>query len=443
MAGSGYVWADPPALPAYENVWSGADQPPSYEEALMWPETPHFQAPVLSGPMFPSLPDYQAPGAQMSTLTRSQAPGAQMSTLTRSQAPGAQMSSLTRSQGPGAQMSTLTRSQAPGAQMSSLTRSQGPGAQMSSLTRSQGPGAQMNSLTRSHEPGAPGTLTRSQSRDSDGVQRVMSNEELMTWWRTVKPWEKMSHFPDTEPRVLAKKVHRVQRALTLYGLLMRTHGEDLQSHIAELQRTSDNIGKAYNTLKAARVTSGVTSGASGAVGGAAAVTGIVLAPFTMGVSLVITALGVGVVAAGGIKKASVKNKMGINQDRKALESILQDYRKKLEDIEACLQFIYTGMDHIGRNNLSILKGADMDAGRVARMLEMSGEVAQGLGATSRSSDLLREFAGGIGTFYSQKDYRLLKRGKEKKFAHTLSKAASRLQSTQDDLTRVAALLGRF
>ena len=70
-------------------------------------------------------------------------------------------------------MSTLTRSQAPGAQMSTLTRSQAPGAQMSSLTRSQGPGAQMNSLTRSHEPGAPGTLTRSQSRDSDGVQRVM------------------------------------------------------------------------------------------------------------------------------------------------------------------------------------------------------------------------------------------------------------------------------
>lgn len=239
--------------------------------------------------------------------------------------------------------------------------------------------------------------------------------------------------------MLARKVHRVQRAIQLYRLLMNTHGQVLQMHINEMQRASDTITKAYNALK----TAGVTRGTTGAVGGAAAVTGIILAPFTMGASLAITAVGIGVAAAGGITKASVQKKVIVKQNRAALEANLQDYRNKLEDIENCLQFIYTGMEHVGRNNLSILKGADMDARQVGRMLQLAGEVAQGLGAASRSSDLLRGFAGGIGTFYSKKDPTQLKKGKDNKFGKTLHKVAGRLQNTQDELTRVANSLGRF
>lgn len=240
-------------------------------------------------------------------------------------------------------------------------------------------------------------------------------------------------------RMLAKKVLRVQRAILLYRLLMNTHGQVLQLHINEMQSASDTINKAYNALKAA----GVARGTTGAVGGAAAVTGIVLAPFTMGASLAITAVGIGVAAAGGLTKASVKNKVSVNHDRRAVEANVQDYRNKLEDIENCLQFIYTGMEHVGRNNLSILKGADMDAGQVGRKLELAGVVAQGLGAASRSSDLLQGFARGIGTFYSKKDPTRLKKGKENKFGKTLHKVADRLQKTQDELTLVSDSLGRF
>lgn len=247
------------------------------------------------------------------------------------------------------------------------------------------------------------------------------------------------HLLGTCLRSLARKVHRVQKAIQLYGLLMSTHGQVLQMHINEMQRASESITKAYNALKAA----GVTRGTTGAVGGAAAVTGIVLAPFTMGASLAITAVGIGVAAAGGLSKASVKNKVCVSQDRRALEANVQDYRNKLEDIENCLQFIYTGMEHVGRNNLSILKGADMDAAQVGRMLELAGVVAQGLGAASRSSDLLRGFAGGVGTWYSKKNPAQLKKGKEHKFGKTLHKVAGRLQNTQDELTRVADTLGRF
>ncbi|XP_041959059.1 apolipoprotein L3-like isoform X2 [Alosa sapidissima] len=396
MAGRG--WAAPPPPPSYQNVWSGGDlQPPSYEEALLDTETHPLQAaapPVTASsgfsPFYPPVPGYQPPGPYPPV-------------------PGYQ---------PPGPYPPVSGYQAPG-----------PYPPV--------PG---------YQPSGSSSLPRPQRRNSLEAQRVMvqfimsqSNEELMAWWRTVKPWEKMSQSPDTEPRMLAKKVHRVQRAVQLYRLLMSTHGVTLQNHIGEINRTADHISKAYSKLKAA----GATGGATRAVGSAAAVTGIVLAPFTMGASLAITAVGVGVVAAGGLTKASIKNKVAIDHDKRALEALVQDYRKKLEDIESCLQFIYTGMEHIGRNHLSILKGVDMDTSRVASMLGLSGEVALGLGAAGKSSDLLRGFAGGIGTFYSKKDNQHLKKGKENKFAKTLRKVAARLQNTQDELTRVSDSLGRF
>ncbi|KAL2087250.1 hypothetical protein ACEWY4_018309 [Coilia grayii] len=283
------------------------------------------------------------------------------------------------------------------------------------------------------------SLAWSQSTVAQAAPRVMSNDELMAWWRTVEPWEHMLHSPDIEPRELARDVQRVQNALQLYGFLVRTHSETLQKHIAEMHRTSNDISKASDVRKVA----GVTGGTTRAVGGAVAVTGIVLAPFTMGASLAITALGVGVATAGGITKASLKNKVAVHQNRRALESIVRDYRNKLEDIEACLRFIYTGMKHIRQNKLSISTDANMGTGRVSGMLELSGVVAQGMVAAGRSLDLLRGFAGGIGTFYSKKDSQMLKKGKEGKFGKTLRKVAQRLQNTLVDLRGIADSLSRF
>ncbi|XP_048105336.1 uncharacterized protein LOC125298593 isoform X5 [Alosa alosa] len=391
MAGRG--WAAPPPLPSYQNVWSGGDlQPPSYEEALLDTETHPLQAaapPVTASsgfnPFYPPVPGYQPPGPYPPV-------------------PGYQ---------PPGPYPPVSGYQAPG-----------PYPPV--------PG---------YQPSGSSSLPRPQRRNSLEAQRVMSqsNEELMAWWRTVKPWDKMSQSPDTELRMLAKKVHRVQRAVQLDRLLMSTHGVTLQNHIGEMNTTSDHISEAYSMLKAA----GAIGGTRRAVGSTVAMTGILLAPFTMGASLAITVVGVGVVAAGGLTKASIKNKVAIDHDKRALEALVQDYRKKLEDIESCLQFIYTGMEHIGRNHISILKGVDMDTSRVASMLGLSGEVALGLRVAGKSSDLLRGFAGGIGTFYNKKDNQCLKEGKENKFAKRLRKVAARLQNTQDELTHVSDSLGRF
>lgn len=63
---------------------------------------------------------------------------------------------------------------------------------------------------------------------------------------------------------------------------------------------------------------GITGGTTTAVGGVTAIAGLALAPFTLGASLLVTAVGVGVAAAGGITSASAAISDNVNnmQDRK-------------------------------------------------------------------------------------------------------------------------------
>ncbi|XP_063052170.1 uncharacterized protein LOC134446805 [Engraulis encrasicolus] len=251
----------------------------------------------------------------------------------------------------------------------------------------------------------------------------------------------MSHSSDKDPRELAGQVQRVQTALQVYGVLMRTHGEVLQKHVGELLRASNDVSKSCEVRRAA----GVTGGSTKAVGSAAAVAGIVLAPVTMGLSLAITAVGVGVLAAGGIAKSKIKGQAVLSHDRRALETNVQDCRKKMADIEACLRFIHTGMDHImqQRNLSKVLKGADIDPARVSKMLDLSGAVARGAAAAGGSSDLLRGFAGGLGKYYSKKNSQVLRKSKVDKFGKSLYKVSQRLQSTLNDLRKTADSLSRF
>ena len=77
---------------------------------------------------------------------------------------------------------------------------------------------------------------------------------------------------------------------------------------------ADDISNFHRKAKIGNITGGTTA----AVGGVAAIAGIALAPLTFGVSLIVTAVGVGVAAAGGITTATATISDNVNnrQDRK-------------------------------------------------------------------------------------------------------------------------------
>lgn len=237
-------------------------------------------------------------------------------------------------------------------------------------------------------------------------------------------------------RVFGEKARRVRKAFLFYKYLLSAHGSALQDLIRELLQISDNLNKVFKGAKIA----GITGGAAGAAGVAAAVGGVLLAPLTMGASLAVAAVGVGVAAAGGVTGASaaIANKVNNTMDRKKVEEILHDYETHMEDIEQCVEFINVGVEELKRYDLSELYLVDREAVKVARVAKMAWGTVGATSAISKSSGLIQGFSVGMDMYFTKKDKEKLKKGSEAKFAKQIRQVAEAMQASLDELMMVMA-----
>lgn len=76
-------------------------------------------------------------------------------------------------------------------------------------------------------------------------------------------------------------------------------------------------------------------------GSIATITGLILAPFTMGASIIVTAVGIAVATAGSITSATanITDTVHSNMDRKNLEKMIQGYQEEIKDIRECMEFV--------------------------------------------------------------------------------------------------------
>ncbi|KAL1005639.1 hypothetical protein UPYG_G00061690 [Umbra pygmaea] len=226
---------------------------------------------------------------------------------------------------------------------------------------------------------------------------------LMEWWEEAKnkSWKDLSNkLKEGEAKQFTVKAERVLNAVQLYNLLLNTHGETMKNHITELNDIADNLDKVSKGTKIA----GITGGATGAVGGVAAVAGVVLAPLTFGASLALTAVGVGVAAAGGVTGASaaIANKVSNVYDRNKIEQILQDFQDVMDEIEDCLLFISMGMEHLRKHDRSTLQGVNTKTLRVFKLAEVTGMgSSSAINAVIKASGNLQGFAVGLDLYYSK------------------------------------------
>ncbi|XP_031594533.1 uncharacterized protein si:cabz01007807.1 isoform X2 [Oreochromis aureus] len=184
-------------------------------------------------------------------------------------------------------------------------------------------------------------LAENETEDDDG-----DTDSLMEWWNTVEQWDEVAS--DDEEivmkddsksfTILADKVHR---GLRVFNKVFTERAEVLWQDIIKLHAIADDINEFHQKAKIAGITGGTTT----AVGGVTAIAGLALAPFTFGASLVITAVGVGVAAAGGITSASAAISDNVNnmQDQKKVEIVLQEYETHLLDINKILHFVNEGL----------------------------------------------------------------------------------------------------
>ncbi|XP_036409114.1 uncharacterized protein LOC118794929 isoform X2 [Megalops cyprinoides] len=275
-----------------------------------------------------------------------------------------------------------------------------------------------------------------------GDQSTGDNDPLMQWWSTVVEWEKMplgyGLSEEEKTRVFTLTAYRVKMGLRVFDYLMSSRGETLKNYLIELSAIADHLDKIRSKSKIAAITGGTT----GAIGGVAVVAGIALAPVTMCASLVVAAVGAGVVAAGGVTGASaaITDKVNNSLDRKKVEKILQDYDSEILDIERCLAFVAEGMERLRRRDVTSLQNVDQEAVKVAKLAEVAHTDTSPEKNTWQSSGILNGFASGMDFYFIEGDTKKLKKGTETKFVSKIRKLTEQLQEGLNNMIKIQQTL---
>ncbi len=107
---------------------------------------------------------------------------------------------------------------------------------------------------------------------------------------------------------LKRSLIRSTAVSRVYLKLFMERAELLYQHVLILYGIADDLSNFHHRAKIANITGGTTT----AVGGAAVITGLALIPVTFGVSIIISAIGLGIATAGGITAASASISDTIN-----------------------------------------------------------------------------------------------------------------------------------
>ncbi|RXN08653.1 apolipo L6-like protein [Labeo rohita] len=194
---------------------------------------------------------------------------------------------------------------------------------------------------------SPSTGEAAKSKDTENKQNK-SNEPLIV--SAAAPADEKTqdhggmrdHLKSTAQRcafvrAIEAAANRVFMAAKLFVHLLTQREASLQQRIRELLALAD----AADSFHKKTVTASVGGGVASVAGSITTITGLVLAPFTFGTSLIVTAVGIGVATAGGVTSASanITDTVHSNTDRKKVEKMIQDYQHEMKDIKECLDFL--------------------------------------------------------------------------------------------------------
>lgn len=222
-----------------------------------------------------------------------------------------------------------------------------------------------------------------------------------------------------------------EKALKCYVSQLPFCASSLQRQICELDAVAAALDKTKKGTRIARITGGTT----GAVGGAAVVAGVLLAPMTMGASLAVAALGVGVAAAGGVTGASaaITKKVKTKQVRKKVESILKEYQSEMRDIEVYLRDINREVENLKKYDLLTLKRVNVKSAKIVVLVEIASKSSATLSVMNKSSGVIQGFALGMNIFFSEKDSQKLKKESRTKFSQQICEVAGQINAGLKEL----------
>ncbi|XP_036934128.1 calcium/calmodulin-dependent protein kinase type 1D-like [Acanthopagrus latus] len=150
---------------------------------------------------------------------------------------------------------------------------------------------------------------------------------------------------DPDSRPTASEILRHPIILRCLYKKSKTTVEHLQTQLGKLTSVADSLERVHQGATIGSLTGGVI----GAMGGITSIVGLVLAPFTLGASLVVTGVGVGVGVAGGLTAgaSNITNMVNQSSDRKTVGSIIKEFDAKISAVALWLQEISISLQTIG------------------------------------------------------------------------------------------------
>uniref|UniRef100_A0A8C6WJL8 Apolipoprotein L, 1 n=1 Tax=Neogobius melanostomus TaxID=47308 RepID=A0A8C6WJL8_9GOBI len=291
-------------------------------------------------------------------------------------------------------------------------------------------------------------------------------DNLMDWWSTVDNWEDTPQFDDMTPKEEAKAfavtAEKIQKGIRVFNKLFSERAESLWQHVIDLNGIADGLDKFTKKTKIAQITGGSTS----ATGGVLTITGLALAPVTMGTSLIVTLVGLGIATAGGLTSAGagISNQVNNSLDRKKVEKIVEDYQEKMVDLNKALSFIKQGIENLRQFDLMKIKKAAynnefpaltrrfyedgamagkailINANEIMRVVQ----IANVAGSTAARAVQIASMATGVLTglfvamdiYFVTKDSKELKKGAKSEFAAKIREVAKQLHDGLVELNTI-------
>ncbi|KAF6714823.1 Serine/threonine-protein kinase Nek4 [Oryzias melastigma] len=132
----------------------------------------------------------------------------------------------------------------------------------------------------------------------------------------------------------------------------KTTVEELQTILNTLRALADGLENVHTRTCIGSLTGGVI----GLLGGITTIVGVILSPFTLGASIIVTGVGAGVGAVGGITASASNITKTVKQtsQREAVDSIIKEFDQKTKAVVTWLQEIYAGLETIGHINQQTL-----------------------------------------------------------------------------------------
>ncbi|MGH0118613.1 UNVERIFIED_CONTAM: hypothetical protein FKN15_047593 [Acipenser sinensis] len=283
---------------------------------------------------------------------------------------------------------------------------------------------------------------------------------LLDWWQNEKGWDEWGSdeecTDEEQARVMATTACKVYKGIRLFMKLFLDRFETFQKYISELCAIADGVDRFHKKATIASITGGAVS----AAGGVTAITGLILAPFTFGTSLIVSAVGLGVATAGGVTSASanISDTVSNSFDRKKVEKIIEGYQSEMKDISECLVFVEKGMESMHRFDLSKVNdsmysqafpkiGGALQKGtrvggqineivQVVQLARLAGGAATAVRVVSVASVVLSGLSVGLDVFFIAKDSMELRKGAKTQFAAKIREVASELQAGLLELNKI-------